>query len=86
MFNENSQIKGHCLLIILIVVNHTQIAKNVDMKNVVLFFPYMINLKAFVITEELKDISIHPADSFLRALLNERQITKACAVYGAVIV
>jgi len=56
------------------------------MKNVVLFFPYMINLKAFVITEELKDISIHPADSFLRALLNERQITKACAVYGAVIV
>ena len=56
------------------------------MKNVVLFFPYMINLKAFVITEELNGIAIHPADSFLRAVLNEDQILKACSNYGAVIV
>jgi hypothetical protein len=68
------------------IVNHTQIANVVDMKKVVLFFPYMINLKAFVITEELNNILIHPADSFLRAFLSEDQILKACAVYGAVIV
>ena len=56
------------------------------MKNVVLFFPYMINLMAFVITEELKGIDIHPGDSFLRALLKEDQILKACSSYGAIIV
>jgi len=56
------------------------------MKNVVLFFPYLINLKAFVITEELNGVAIYPADSFLRAMLNEDQILKACSSYGAVIV
>src|SRR5436190_1039123 len=39
------------------------------MKNVVLFFPYLINLKAFVITEELNGVAIHSADSFLRVML-----------------
>jgi len=55
------------------------------MKNVVLFFPYMINLKAFVITEKLHNMSHHPADSLLHAVLNEDQIVKACSIYGAVI-
>jgi hypothetical protein len=56
------------------------------MKNVDLFFPCMINLKAFVITEELNGVAIHPANSFLRAMLREDQILKACSSYGAVIV
>ena len=56
------------------------------MKNVVLFFPYFINLRAFVITEELNDVASHPADYFFRGPLNEDQILKACTVYGAVIV
>jgi hypothetical protein len=55
------------------------------MKNVVLFFPYMINLKAFVITEKLHHVAQHPADALLHAVLNEDQIVKACSQYGAVI-
>jgi len=56
------------------------------MKNVVLFFPHLINLKAFVILERLNNITIHKADSFLHALLNEDQISKACTIYGASVV
>lgn len=55
------------------------------MKPVVLYFPYMINLKAFVATEKL-NVSIDPADLFLKTMLNEVQIEKACFAYGAVLV
>jgi hypothetical protein len=54
------------------------------MRPVVLYFPYIINLKAFVATEKL-NVSIDPADLFLKTMLNERQITKACFSYGAVL-
>lgn len=56
------------------------------MKSVVLYFPYILNLKAFVLTERLIDVRIDPADSFLKASLNDDQIAKACSTYGAVVV
>ena len=56
------------------------------MKSVVLYFPYVINLKAFVATEKLRNITIDPADTFLKTMLNEAQIKKACLAYGAVLV
>lgn len=52
-------------------------------KSVVLYFPYMINLKAFVVTESLNNVDIDPADLFLKANLNEEQVAKACSMYGA---
>lgn len=55
------------------------------MKPVVLYFPYIINLKAFVATEKLS-VSIDAADLFLKTNLNDRQIEKACSTYGAVLV
>lgn len=55
------------------------------MKPVILYFPYIINLKAFVATEKLS-VNIDPADLFLKTMLNERQIEKACSNYGAVMV
>lgn len=54
------------------------------MKPVVLYFPYLINLKAFVATEKLK-VSIDAADPFLKTMLSEGQIAKACSTYGAVL-
>jgi hypothetical protein len=56
------------------------------MKPVVLYFPYIINLKAFVATENLRNIIIDPAGTFLKTSLNDAQIKKACLAYGAVIV
>jgi hypothetical protein len=55
-------------------------------KNVVLYFPYIINLKAFLLTESLTHVEFDPADVFLKTSLNEDQIQKACADYGAVLV
>jgi hypothetical protein len=55
------------------------------MKPVVLYFPYIINLKAFVATEKL-NVSVDAADLFLKTMLNEDQIVKACFIYGAVLV
>ena len=55
------------------------------MKSVILYFPYIINLKAFVATEKLS-VSIDAADLFLKTMLNEGQIEKACSTYGAVLV
>jgi len=55
------------------------------MKIVTLYFPYIINLKAFVATEKLK-VTIDPAHLFLQAKLNDEQISKACSDYGAVVV
>ena len=52
-------------------------------KSVVLYFPYIINLKAFVITESLSEVDLDPADLFLKASLNDEQIAKACSSYGA---
>lgn len=52
-------------------------------KSVVLYFPYIINLKAFVVTERLNDVDIDPADLFLKANLNDEQVAKACSLYGA---
>ena len=56
------------------------------MKPVVLYFPYIINLRAFVATEKLRNVTIDPADPFLKTNLNEAQIEKACSSYGAVVV
>lgn len=56
------------------------------MKPVVLYFPYIINLRAFVATEKLWNVIIDPADLFLKTNLNEAQIKKACSSYGAVVV
>ena len=55
-------------------------------KSVVLYFPYVINLKAFIATEKLQNVKIDPADVFLRIKLNDAQIKKACSSYGAVLV
>ena len=54
------------------------------MKAVVLYFPYIINMRAFVATEKL-NVTVDPSDLFLKISLNERQIAKACSVYGAVV-
>ena len=56
------------------------------MKAVVLYFPYVINLKAFVAMEKLQNVKIDPAGTFLKTPLNEAQIKKACVTYGAVVV
>jgi hypothetical protein len=56
------------------------------MKPVVLYFPYVINLKAFIATEKLQDVKADPTDLFLKTKLNEAQIKKACLSYGAVLV
>jgi hypothetical protein len=56
------------------------------MKTVVLYFPYIINLKAFIATERLQNVSVDAADLFLKTKLNEEQIKKACLSYGAVII
>ncbi|MGZ3924021.1 MAG: hypothetical protein ACXVBJ_09645 [Flavisolibacter sp.] len=52
-------------------------------KSVVLYFPYILTLKAFVVTERLEDVDVDPTDLFLKAILNEEQIVKACTAYGA---
>ncbi|MGZ3880866.1 MAG: hypothetical protein ACXVLT_13375 [Flavisolibacter sp.] len=52
-------------------------------KSVVLYFPYILTLKAFVVTERLEDVDVDPTDLFLKANLNEEQIVKACTAYGA---
>jgi hypothetical protein len=56
------------------------------MKPIVLYFPYVINLKAFIATEKLQDVKADPTDLFLKTNLNEAQIKKACLSYGAVVV
>ena len=56
------------------------------MKSVLLYFPYIINLRAFVATEKLQGVTIDPTDLFLKTNLNETQIKKACLAYGAVVV
>lgn len=53
------------------------------MTTVVLYFPYIINMKAFLVTEKLNDITIDPANPFLKIALNDKQIEKACFAYGA---
>lgn len=55
------------------------------MNTVVLYFPYIINLKAFIIMERLGNVSIDPGDPFLKTTLSDYQIEKACSAYGAVI-
>ena len=52
-------------------------------KSVVLYFPYIINLKAFILTEHLDGVDVDPADLFLKAKLDDEQVARACAVYGA---
>lgn len=54
------------------------------MKAVVLYFPYIINLRAFVATEKL-NVSVDPSDLFLKTKLDEGQIIKACTAYGAIV-
>jgi len=39
------------------------------MKNSVLYFPYIISLKAFLVTEGLNYIGIDPTGPFLKAIL-----------------
>jgi hypothetical protein len=55
-------------------------------KHVVLYFPYVINLKAFLLTERLNHVEVDAADLFLKASLNEEQINKACTAYGAEVI
>lgn len=53
------------------------------MKTVTLYFPDSINLKAFVLLEEVKYVEMNPEESKLAARLNEAQLAKAFSVYGA---
>jgi hypothetical protein len=55
------------------------------MKPVVLYFPYIISLKVFVAIEKLS-VSVDPTNLFLKTMLDEGQIEKACSEYGAVLV
>jgi hypothetical protein len=55
------------------------------MKSVVLYFPYAICLKVFLLEEKLKDVTLQPGDLFLATMLNQQQIDKACVEYGAII-
>lgn len=54
------------------------------MQNVVLYFPYSLNLKAFVASEKLKNVKVQMGEVFLKAALTPEQISKACSLYGAV--
>ena len=54
------------------------------MKNVILYFPYALNLKVFVAEEQLKDVKVRLGDVFLKTSLTPEQIAKACSLYGAV--
>jgi len=54
------------------------------MKNVTLYFPYAINLKAFVAEEKLTDIRVGMGEVFLKTFLTPEQVAKACILYGAI--
>ena len=56
------------------------------MQPVILYFPYIINLKAFLLMERLGNIAIDPRELLLKTTLNNDQIEKACSQYGAVLV
>jgi hypothetical protein len=53
------------------------------MNMVALYFPYEISLRAFILEEKL-NIRPETGSLILRAALEERQVEKACFVYGAV--
>lgn len=53
------------------------------MKPVVLYFKDGINLKAFVLVENLRAAALDKEQSLLRGKLTEEQIAKACLTYGA---
>ncbi|HEV7331818.1 MAG TPA: hypothetical protein VGN63_12335 [Flavisolibacter sp.] len=53
------------------------------MNPVVLYFKDGINLKAFVLVENLRTASVKDEQFLLLGDLTETQITKACLTYGA---
>ena len=53
------------------------------MKPVILYFTDAMNLKAFVLVENVRPSQINEEQSLLHGLLTEKQITKACSIYGA---
>jgi hypothetical protein len=59
--------------------------KRNEMKQVVLYFPDGVNLKAFVLIERVREPKVNQEQSLLLALLNQSQIEKAVTKFGAII-
>ncbi|WP_162945033.1 hypothetical protein [Flavisolibacter nicotianae] len=55
------------------------------MKEVVLYFPDAVNLRAFLIVEGLGTLLHFPAKQVLRGKLTRKQLAKAFTRYGAVL-
>lgn len=55
------------------------------MKPVILYFTDAVNLKAFVLVENVRMVQINEEQSLLHGALTETQILKACAIYGAAV-
>lgn len=53
------------------------------MKMVVLYFPYEICLRVFIVEEKL-NLKPQPGSLILRAYLTQEQVDKACLMYDAV--
>ncbi|MGE5519391.1 MAG: hypothetical protein ACM3VS_05630 [Candidatus Dadabacteria bacterium] len=59
--------------------------KRNEMKQVVLYFPDGVNLKAFVLIEQVREPKVNQEQSLLLALLNQSQIENAVKKFGAII-
>lgn len=55
------------------------------MKNIVLYFPDLVNLRAFVVVEGLTGFVIHASRQELKGRLTKKQLAKAVTRYGAVL-
>lgn len=55
------------------------------MKQVVLYFPDGVNLKAFVLLERVREPKVNQEQSLLLALLDQSQIENAVKKFGAII-
>jgi len=55
------------------------------MKDVVLYFPDAVNLRAFVIVEGMDTLLHFPAEQVLRGKLTRKKLAKALTRYGAVL-
>ena len=59
------------------------IVKLCVMKEVILYFPDAMNLRAFVLVERLVAVSVDTAKSLFRGKITESQLSKALTTYGA---
>lgn len=55
------------------------------LRNVLLYFPDVINLKAFALVEKIKKEQVNYRDCLLHSDLSDSQVEKACTTYGAIL-